>query len=84
LIGALIGRLVTSGWFARLPARQFFARLIPVPSADSAKMECRFFGGIFVLMRILVIVGGVHADKYHNLMRLIWGALERLAQAFWG
>jgi len=42
---------------------------------DSAKMVCRFFGGIFVLMGILVIVGGVHADKYHNLMHLTWGAL---------
>jgi hypothetical protein len=42
---------------------------------DSAKMACRLFGGIFVLMGVLVIVGGVHSDKYHNLMHLLWGAL---------
>ena len=44
-------------------------------TTDSAKMACRLFGGIFVLMGIMVIVGGAHADKYHNLMHLIWGAL---------
>ena len=38
-------------------------------------MICRLFGGIFVLMGILMIVGGLHADKYHNLMHLTWGAL---------
>ncbi|HET6169011.1 MAG TPA: DUF4383 domain-containing protein [Terracidiphilus sp.] len=113
LIGALIGLLVTSGWFVRLPAAILrlthpgsvgkFAPGIWIGSillilalvvtdvaalsatvqnyrrsgsrADSAKMACRFFGGIFVLMGILVIVGGVHADKYHNLMHLIWGSL---------
>lgn len=42
---------------------------------DSAKMACRIFGGIFVLMGTLVIVGGAHVDKYHNLMHLVWGAL---------
>jgi hypothetical protein len=46
-------------------------------------MACRFFGGVFVLMGILVIVGGVHADKYHNLMQLIWGALA-LGASFLG
>lgn len=44
-------------------------------TTESAKIVCRLFGGIFVLMGIMVIVGGVHADKYHNLMHLIWGAL---------
>ena len=44
-------------------------------ATDSAKMVCRLFGGIFVLMGILVIVSGVHVDKYHNLMHLIWGSL---------
>ncbi len=44
-------------------------------TTDSAKMVCRLFGGIFVLMGILMIVGGLHADKYHNLMHLTWGAL---------
>jgi hypothetical protein len=42
---------------------------------DSAKMACRFFGGLFAVMGILVIVGGAHVDKYHNLMHLVWGAL---------
>ncbi|MEA2260412.1 MAG: hypothetical protein QOJ51_3237 [Acidobacteriaceae bacterium] len=44
-------------------------------SADSAKMACRFFGGLFVVMGVLVIVGGAHVDKYHNLMHLAWGAI---------
>ena len=52
-------------------------------TSDSAKMACRLFGGIFVLMGILVIVGGVHVDKYHNLMHLIWGALA-LGASFLG
>ncbi len=52
-------------------------------ASDSAKMACRLFGGIFVLMGILVIVGGARADKYHNLMHLIWGALA-LGASFMG
>jgi hypothetical protein len=52
-------------------------------AADSAKMACRLFGGIFALMGILVIVGGAHVDKYHNLMHLTWGALA-LGASFMG
>jgi hypothetical protein len=44
-------------------------------TSDSAKMACRFFGGLFALMGVLVMVGGAHVDKYHNLMHLVWGAL---------
>jgi hypothetical protein len=44
-------------------------------TSDGAKMACRLFGGIFVLMGILVIAGGAHTNKYHNLMHLVWGAL---------
>jgi hypothetical protein len=44
-------------------------------ASDSAKMACRLFGGLFVLMGVLIIVGGAHVDKYHNLMHLLWGAL---------
>ncbi|HEY3991154.1 MAG TPA: hypothetical protein VGM02_17775 [Acidobacteriaceae bacterium] len=44
-------------------------------TGDSAKMVCRFFGGLFVVMGVLVMVGGAHVDKYHNLMHLAWGAL---------
>ena len=44
-------------------------------TADSAKMACRFFGAIFVVMGVLVMVGGAHVDRYHNLMHLVWGAL---------
>jgi len=43
--------------------------------SDIAKVACCFFGGIFVLMGLLIIVGGGHADKYHNLMHLVWGVL---------
>jgi hypothetical protein len=49
-----------------------FRRLESAP--DSARMASRFFGGIFVLMGLLVIVGGAHVDKYHNLLHLVWGA----------
>jgi hypothetical protein len=52
-------------------------------TSDSAKMACRFFGGLFVLMGILVMVGGVRGDKYHNLIHLTWGALA-LGASFMG
>ncbi|HMH13582.1 MAG TPA: DUF4383 domain-containing protein [Edaphobacter sp.] len=52
-------------------------------ASDSAKMACRLFGGIFVLMGILVIVGGARVDKYHNLMHLTWGAMA-LGASFMG
>jgi hypothetical protein len=52
-------------------------------TSDIAKMVCRFFGGIFVLMGVLVIVGGAHTDKYHNLMHLTWGVLA-LGASFLG
>lgn len=42
---------------------------------ETAKMVLRFFGAIFVLMGIVVIASGLHADRYHNLMHMIWGAL---------
>lgn len=42
---------------------------------NTAKIACRFLGGIFILMGALVIIGGGHADKYHNLMHLVWGVL---------
>ncbi len=44
-------------------------------AGDNAKMACRFFGGIFVVLGILVAVGGLPVDKYHNLMTLLWGGL---------
>ena len=50
---------------------------------DSAKVACRLFGGLFVLMGVSVIVGGAHVDKYHNLMHLIWGGLA-LGASFLG
>jgi hypothetical protein len=52
-------------------------------TAESAKMACRFFGGLFVVMGVLVIVGGAHVDKYHNLTHLAWGALA-LGASFMG
>ena len=44
-------------------------------AGDSAKMGCRVFGGLFVLMGVLAIVAGTSVDKYHNLMHLTWGVL---------
>ena len=97
MIGALIGLLVTAGWFARLPqamlrlnhpdevgkfaAGIFIGSVLQISSllltdiaglaataqnfrragsvADSARMACRFFGGIFVVMGVLVATGGI-------------------------
>jgi hypothetical protein len=42
---------------------------------DGAQMACRFFGGMFVLMSVLIFAGRLPTDKYHNLMHLTWGAL---------
>ena len=42
---------------------------------DGAQMACRIFGGMFVLMGVLIIAGRLPTDKYHNLMHLLWGAL---------
>lgn len=119
LIGSLIGLLVTSGWFARLPqamqrlthpgsaghfapgiflgaALQIIALLLTDVSglvatvmnyrrrehtADSSKMVLRFFGAIFVLMGVVVIASGLHSDRYHNMMHILWGALA-LAASF--
>jgi hypothetical protein len=111
LIGALIGLLVTSGWFARLDAGIlrlthpgslgkftagiFLGALLQVvalaltdvagliatvqnyrqrgASDGNAKMACRAFGGLFVLLGMMVLTG--RGDKYHSLMQLVWGAL---------
>lgn len=43
--------------------------------AESSKMVLRFFGAIFVLMGVVVIASGLHSDRYHNLMHMVWGAL---------
>jgi len=42
---------------------------------ESSKIVLRSFGAIFGLMGVVVIVSGLHADRYHNLMHMIWGAL---------
>jgi hypothetical protein len=111
LIGALIGLLVTSGWFVRFDTDMFrlthpgsvgkFAAGIFLGAVlqvvalavtdiaglvatvqnyrrggameDNAKMACRVFGGLFVLLGAMVFGG--RGDKYHNLMHLVWGAL---------
>jgi hypothetical protein len=119
LIGALIGLLVTSGWFVRLDAGIlrlthpgsvgkftagiFLGALLQVVALavtdiaglvatvqnyrrrgatdDNAKMACRVFGGLFVLLGMMVFVG--RGDKYHNLMHLVWGVLA-LGASFLG
>jgi hypothetical protein len=43
--------------------------------ADSSKIALRLFGGLFVLMGVVIMVSGLHVDRYHNLMHLVWGAL---------
>lgn len=42
---------------------------------ETPKLILRFFGAIFVLMGVVVIVSKLHADPYHNLMHMLWGAL---------
>jgi heme/copper-type cytochrome/quinol oxidase subunit 3 len=44
-------------------------------ATETSKIVLRSFGAIFVLMSVLVIASGLHADRYHNLMHLTWGAL---------
>lgn len=44
-------------------------------ATEGTKMVLRCFGAIFLLMGTLVIVTGLHADRYHNLMHMAWGAL---------
>lgn len=51
--------------------------------SDSAKLACRLLGGLFILMGLLIIIGGVHVDRYHNLMHLLWGVLA-LGASFLG
>jgi Domain of unknown function (DUF4383) len=58
--------------------------------AHSSKIVLRIFGAIFVIMGVMVIATGLHADRYHNLMHMIWGVLAvcaslmavRVARAF--
>lgn len=52
-------------------------------TGDGAQMACRLFGGIFVLMGILIFAGRLPSDKYHTLMHLLWGALA-LGASFLG
>ena len=44
-------------------------------TTDTSKVVLRFFGAIFVLMGVVVIASGLHADRYHNLMHIVWGTL---------
>lgn len=46
---------------------------------DSVKMVLRLSGAIFVLMGVVVIASGLHADRSHNLMHIVWGALAMVA-----
>ena len=50
--------------------------------ATAQRWHAGFLAEYLSLMGILVIVGGAHVDKYHNLMHLI-GVFWRLAQASW-
>ena len=42
---------------------------------ESSKMVLRVFGATFVLMGLVVLLSGIHADRYHNLMHMLWGGL---------
>lgn len=48
-------------------------------ATEGSKIVLRCFGAIFVLMGGVVIVSGLHADRYHNLMHMAWGALALIA-----
>ena len=49
-------------------------------TSDTAKMACRLFGGLFAVMGVLAIVAHTHVDKNHNLMHLVWGAVQSCFQ----
>lgn len=42
---------------------------------DGTKFLLRAFGGIFVLMSVVIMASRGHVDFYHNLMHLAWGVL---------
>jgi hypothetical protein len=42
---------------------------------EGSKILLRSFGAIFVLMGVVVLASGLHADRYHNLMHMVWGAM---------
>lgn len=42
---------------------------------EGSKIVLRCFGAIFFLMSVVVLVSGLHTDRYHNLMHMAWGAL---------
>ena len=44
-------------------------------ATEGSKIVLRSFGVIFALMGMVVIVSGLHADRYHNLMHMAWGVL---------
>lgn len=44
-------------------------------TTEGTRIVLRSFGAIFVLMSVVVFVTGLHADRYHNLMHMAWGAL---------
>jgi hypothetical protein len=42
---------------------------------ESSKIVLRSFGVIFVLMGVVVLASRLRADRYHNLMHMVWGAM---------
>lgn len=52
-------------------------------ATDGAKLACRLFGALFLVVGTMMIIGGGHVNQYHNLMHLTWGVLA-LAISFLG
>ncbi len=44
-------------------------------AVGGVRMALRFFGAIFVLMGAVIMISPIHADRYHNGMHMVWGAL---------
>ena len=47
--------------------------------SETQKMILRFFGAIFVLMGVVVLASGLHSDRSHNFMHMLWGAIAMAA-----
>jgi hypothetical protein len=69
----LILALLTTAIAAIIATVQNYRRM--ARAGEGAKIACQIFGVVFVLVGLLMMGVGSPANKYHNLMHLVWGGL---------